>query len=72
MRRVPIVSISIASIGYEADSRVLEIEFRESGKVYRYFDVPPGEYEAFLQSPSKGSYLNQTLKNRGYLYERVR
>jgi hypothetical protein len=72
MRRVSVASTSIAWIGYEVENRVLEIEFRESGEVYRYFDVPPSDYEAFLQAPSKGSYLNQTLKTNGYSYERVR
>ena len=72
MQRVQLVSTSIASIGYDAETRVLEIEFKDSGEVYRYSDVPPAEYEAFLQAPSKGSYLNQTFKTREYRYERIR
>ena len=58
-------------MGYDSASHVLEIEFKESGEVYRYFDVPPDEYEAFLQAPSKGTYLNQQFKNAGYRYERL-
>jgi hypothetical protein len=52
MRRIWIDSSSIASIGYEAVTRALEIEFRESGDVYRYFDVPEEEYAAFLAGDS--------------------
>jgi hypothetical protein len=61
-------STSIASIGYQPVRRELDIEFRESGDVYRYFDVPGEEHAAFLDSESKGTYLNQVFKLRGYRY----
>jgi len=66
MRRVWVDSSSIASIGYEAATRELEIEFRDSGDVYRYFDVPEEEYAAFLAADSRGTYLNQVFKERNY------
>jgi hypothetical protein len=50
---------------------VLELEFRQSGEVYRYFDVPAEEHAAFLGAESKGTYLNQQFKPRGYRYLRV-
>jgi hypothetical protein len=71
MRRTWVNSSSIASIGYEVAKRELEIEFRESGDVYRYFDVPEEEYAAFLTAESKGTYLNQKFKERNYRYLRV-
>jgi KTSC domain len=36
--------------------------------VYRYFDVPTEEYAAFMAAESKGTYLNQVFKPRGYRY----
>jgi hypothetical protein len=71
MRRVWVDSSSIASIGYEAATRQLEIEFRESGDVYRYFDVPEEEYAALLAADSRGTYLNQVFKERNYRYRLV-
>jgi hypothetical protein len=71
MQRVPVESRSIASIGYVPQERVLELEFRQSGEVYRYFDVPAEEHAAFLGAESKGTYLNQQFKLRGYHYLRV-
>jgi hypothetical protein len=68
MRRIPVRSTSIASIGYLPASRELEVEFRESGDVYRYFNVPGEEYEAFMAAESKGTYLNQVFKPREYRY----
>ncbi len=72
MLRIPVESSSIAAIGYDPASQELDIEFRESEEIYRYFDVPPSEHEAFMNAPSKGTYLNQQFKRAGYRYERRR
>jgi KTSC domain len=68
MRRRRVHSTSIASIGYQPVRRELEIEFRESGDVYRYFDVPGEEHTAFMAAESKGTYLNQVFKPRGHRF----
>jgi hypothetical protein len=68
MQRVAVDSTSIASIGYEPRRRELEIEFRESRDVYRYFEVPEDEYAEFMAAKSKGTYLNHVFKTRGYQY----
>ncbi|HWZ84131.1 MAG TPA: KTSC domain-containing protein [Terriglobales bacterium] len=71
MQRLPVDSSTIATMGYDPETRVLEMEFRDTGDVYRSFDVPPEEYEAFLQAESKGTYLNKVFKPRGYRYLRI-
>ena len=68
MQRIPVRSTSIASIGYLPAELQLEVEFRASGDVYRYFDVPAEEYAAFMAAESKGTYLNQVFKSREYRY----
>jgi KTSC domain-containing protein len=68
MRRIPVSSNIIKTIGYGDRKRILEIEFRHSGQIYRYFDVPAEEYTAFMNAESKGTYLNQHFKQRGYRY----
>jgi len=70
MSREPIDSSVIASLGYAAARRILEIEFH-SGDIYEYFDVPEQEYAAFRSAESKGTYLNQIFKPRGYRYVRI-
>jgi hypothetical protein len=72
MQRVLVKSSTIASIGYAPDERVLELEFRQGGKVYQYFEVPFEEYNAFLQADSKGTYLNEKFKPRGYHCSKIR
>ena len=71
MQRVSVDSSSIASIGYAPEQQVLELEFRQSGEVYQYFDVPAEEHTAFLAADSKGTYLNLQFKPRQYRYHRV-
>jgi len=68
MKRVAVDSTSIASIGYEPRRRELEVEFRQSGEVYRYFDVSSEEYAEFMAAESKGAYLNQVFKPKGHRY----
>jgi KTSC domain len=65
---VAVDSSTIASIGYERSRRELEIEFLDSGDVYRYFEVPPAEYAEFMAAESKGAYLNYVFKPRGHHY----
>jgi hypothetical protein len=72
MRRVVVNSTSIRSIGYDARRRQLEVEFRESGDVYRYFDVSSEENAEFMGSESKGTYLNQVFKPKGHEFIAVK
>ena len=65
---VPVDSTVIAQIGYDSTKRELAIEYRDSGDIYIYFDVPPAEHEEFMASESKGIYLNTVFKLRGYRY----
>ncbi|GAC1516731.1 MAG: KTSC domain-containing protein [Gemmatimonadaceae bacterium] len=63
MDRVPVESKSIRAIGYDSDTRVLEIEFR-SGGVYDYADVPVGVYEAMLRAESKATFFRAEVRER--------
>jgi hypothetical protein len=69
MRRKPVSSSMIASIGYLAQSRMLEIEF-VSGRIYRYLSVEQETHDDFLESPSKGTFFNAHIKDE-YSFVRV-
>jgi hypothetical protein len=58
MNRRPVTSSNVASIGWEND--VLEVEFH-SGHIYRYHDVPQGEYQALLGASSVGKMFNSAI-----------
>ena len=69
MERTPVSSSNIPAIGNDTDSETLEVEFT-NGTVYSYSNVPPGEYEAFMNADSKGKYLHANIKGR-YPYVRL-
>ncbi|HEY5667535.1 MAG TPA: KTSC domain-containing protein, partial [Candidatus Saccharimonadales bacterium] len=69
MKRTPVESSDVVSIGYDAKEHVLEIEFHE-GRLYRYLEVPQDMYEHFLKADSYGGYFN-TYINGHYRYRRV-
>jgi hypothetical protein len=71
MTRQPVESTSIATMGYDPSQAVLEIEFRKSRNVYRYYSVPETEFRALLDSNSKGSYFNAHIQKADYRRERL-
>ncbi len=56
-------STGVRSLGYEADTRALDVEY-PSGETYRYFEVEPFEFVELLQSPSLGTHVNTRIKPR--------
>lgn len=61
MRRRPVDSSSVVSVGYDAETQVLEIEFVNGG-VYQYFDVPEFVHRRLLTASSPGAFVNSTIK----------
>ena len=61
MHRRRVDSSSLASLGYDPDRHLLEVEFQNGG-VYQYLEVDDEEYEEFQRAPSKGGYLNTEIK----------
>jgi len=70
MDRTLVSSSNIHSIGYEAHSQTLEVEFK-SGNVYQYMGVSRCEYESLMNSVSIGRYLNNNIKGQ-YRYVQLR
>jgi len=63
MDRIPVRSSNIRSVGYDAASRTLEVEFH-SGGVYQYSGVPQAIYQGCMRAVSKGSYFHDHIKGR--------
>jgi hypothetical protein len=60
----------IASVGYDRQEKVLEVEFVKNGYVYEYYDVPNDEYQNLMKADSKGSYMRDCIIDH-YGYGRV-
>ena len=62
IKRIPVASSNIASVGYDVENKILEIEFHH-GAVYQYFDVPENLYEELMSSSAIGSYYMNEIKD---------
>ena len=62
MQRTPVTSSDIRSIGYDASTQTLEVEF-QSGGIYQYTGVPESEYRNLMAASSHGQYFHAHIKN---------
>lgn len=62
MIRTPVSSSNLSSVGYEAATAVLEVEFT-NGRVYQYLRVPAVHYYNVISAASPGSYFNTHIKD---------
>lgn len=63
IKRVPVESSALATVGYSKKLRALEIEFR-NGSVYRYLEVPSDVYEALLNARSKARFYDENIRHK--------
>lgn len=71
MKREAVDSSNIAAIGYDPETKTLEVEFHyRGGTIYRYYNVPPDIHAGLMAAESKGKFLNSDVKGI-YEYEQV-
>ena len=63
IKREPVQSTALASVGYSRRLHALEIEFR-NGAIYRYLDVAPSLYRAFMNAPSKTRFYHKSIRSK--------
>lgn len=68
--RTAVGSTCLRSVGYDEDLRDLDLEFRDSGAVYRYYEVAPGTHTRLIDAASKGRFFNRNIRNT-YAYSRL-
>ena len=69
MRRSPVSSSAISSVGYDRKAKTLELEF-SSGGIYDYYEVPPKVYAKLMSAESKGRFIAEQIRGK-YQSERV-
>lgn len=62
MKRKPVKSSQIKSVGYNANSNTLEIEFANGGTVYQYANFSPDDFKALMAAESIGSHFHKVIK----------
>ena len=63
MKPTVVESTTLATVAYDADRELLQLEFRDRA-IYQYFGVPAELHEALLRAPSKGSYFNRVIRGQ--------
>lgn len=63
MKREPVISSNIQSVGYDAEKQVLEVEFK-SGGVYRYVGVNAETHEGLMRAASTGGYFAKHIRGK--------
>jgi hypothetical protein len=70
MNWLALESQMFTSAAYEANRQVLYLRFRKTGDVYRYFEFPAAEFQAFLDAESRGRFFLARIRG-SYSYERM-
>lgn len=60
LERLRVKSSNVAEVGYDEESRILEVKFH-SGGVYRYKNVPKHLFDSLLSSSSVGKFLHACI-----------
>jgi hypothetical protein len=47
----------LSAAAYDHSKQILYLRFRNTGAVYRYFELPAADYQAFLGAESKGRFF---------------
>jgi hypothetical protein len=69
MTWMPVESKMFTSVAYDEDKQTLYLRF-QSGDVYRYFEFPAEQYQAFLDAESRGRFFLTYIRDR-FRYERM-
>jgi hypothetical protein len=70
MRWLALESQLLSAAAYDDSKQILYLRFRNTGAVYRYFEFPPADHEAFLAAESKGRYFRFHIRDH-FRYERM-
>ena len=68
MNMQQVKSSNIQAVGYDEETKTLQVQFMGSG-LYRYYGVAPELHKELMESESKGKFMNAKIK--GHRYEKV-
>jgi hypothetical protein len=60
----------LAAVAYDEQKQILHLRFRKTGDVYRYFQFPAADYQAFLDAESRGHFFLDHIRDH-FRYERL-
>jgi len=70
MRWTVLGSKMLSAVAYEDSKQILYLRFRNTGHVYRYFEFPAADYQAFLRAESRGRFFRSRIRDH-FRFERM-
>ena len=70
MDRQVVTSTNIHSVGYDPTTLTLEIQFRKTGDIYQYFDVPEHVHRGIMDADSHGKYFHRYIRG-SFSYDKI-
>jgi hypothetical protein len=70
MKWVALESKMLSAAAYQASQQILYLRFRNTGRVYRYFEFTAADNQAFLSAVSKGRFFRSHIRDH-FRYERM-
>ena len=64
MQRHVVESTALNSLGYDPSTKILEVEFKDSGDVWQYFGFTVTAYRKFINADSLGNYFATKIKGK--------
>ncbi len=54
----------MTSVGYDAEQRILEIQFKSGGAIRQFYDVPQEVFDDLMASDSQGDFFNMAIHGK--------
>ena len=70
MRWLALESKMLSAAAYDDSKQILYLRFRNTGYVYRYFQFPAADHQAFLSAESRGRFFRYHIRDH-FPYERM-
>jgi hypothetical protein len=64
MKKYPVDSTAMTSVGYDADLRILEIQFKSGGALRQFFQVPQELFDQLMAADSLGDFFNTSINGK--------
>jgi hypothetical protein len=66
MERTPVKSSNVESVGYDEETKTLEVQFKGSHKVYQYSGVESQTHADLMGAESIGKFVHQNIVKGGF------
>ena len=70
MKWTALESKMLSAVAYQGSKQMLYLRFRNTGEIYRYFEFPAADYQAFLSAESRGRFFRSHIRDH-FRYERM-